>query len=194
MYVAPRIALAGLLGGALICASACGGGSSSPTTGPGASQTALPGGTPRTTSPAGSENAPHVGAGVTARPGHGGGTHPGTAARIPPRRKAVPVGKGYAEREKFCALTPATGAIVYTTSGGKATLRLAVGGLPAAQLLAVDWQLNTGDGYSIGAFRTDANGHSIQSSVRMFRSPATQGDQILITEANGTQVAQLNRC
>jgi hypothetical protein len=60
--------------------------------------------------------------------------------------------------------------------------------------LAIDWQTNDGDGYSIGAFNTTAGGASIQSSLGLFRSPSTAGDQVLITTASGTQVADLNRC
>jgi hypothetical protein len=77
---------------------------------------------------------------------------------------------------------------------GDATLRLAASGLPGSGLFAVLWQLNTGDGYSIGAFKTSSAGTSIQSSLRMYRSPATAGDQVLLSRSDGATVAQLNRC
>jgi hypothetical protein len=79
-------------------------------------------------------------------------------------------------------------------SGGNATIRLAIGGLPTSTKLAILWQTNDGDGYSIGEFTTSASGASIQSSLGLFTSPSTAGDQVLITTASGNQVAQLNRC
>jgi hypothetical protein len=113
---------------------------------------------------------------------------------VPVPKPTVPVKKGYAKTEKYCALRPATGSLTYTVSSGNATIRLAIGGLPASTKLAIDWQTNTGDGYSIGEFETSASGDSEQSSLGLFRSPSTAGDQILITTASGNQVAELNRC
>lgn len=91
-------------------------------------------------------------------------------------------------------MAPATGTLTYTPSGGNATVRLAIGGLPANALLAIDWQLDADKGYSIGSFQTDGSGASKQDTLRMFRSPGGAGEQVQIDKANGDQVAALNPC
>lgn len=181
----------------------CGGGSSSPTAGsttggattsPDASSSSHPATAGNSSSTPGSSTSP--GARSKGPGAKSGGAHPrkSTASRTPPPRPTIAVSSGFKRTEKYCALTPATGTLTYTPSGGNATVQLSIGGLPPNALLAIDWQTNDGNGYSIGSFQTDASGASEQDTLRMFRSPAKAGDQVLITTANGTQVGQLNHC
>jgi hypothetical protein len=120
--------------------------------------------------------------------------HPSTVARLPAPKATVAVKKGYAKGEKYCAVNPATGTLVYSVSGGRATVQLGVGGLPAGTVLAILWQTADQNGRSIGAFKTDASGAAEQSSLHLFASPSTRGAQVVLTKADGTQVAELNRC
>jgi hypothetical protein len=120
--------------------------------------------------------------------------HPSTVARIPAPKETVAVAKGYAKGEKYCAVNPATGTLVYSVSGAKATVTLGVGGLPAGTALAILWQTSDGNGRSIGAFETSASGAAEQSTLHMFAAPNTRGAQVVLTRADGTQVAELNRC
>jgi Neocarzinostatin family len=97
---------------------------------------------------------------------------------------SVPVQSGYAAGEDFCAQIPLQGTIEYRVTSGRATIRVAVGGLPRNAVVGIDWAVNTVRGPLVGTVRTDGRGDSIPSSGRLFRTGEARGYRVVLTSAD----------
>jgi len=106
----------------------------------------------------------------------------------------VPVDGGFGKTELFCVRRHAVGAIGYQVADGRASLTLAVGGLPTSASLGVAWLNNRVRGYTIASFDTDPAGYAVQSSLRMFRPGEVRGAGMILSDSKDHVVASLAPC
>ena len=104
----------------------------------------------------------------------------------PAEASSVPVQSGYGSNETFCAEQPLKGTILYLVRSGRATLHVAVRGLPRRALIGVNWANNTVRGYLVGTLRTDGRGVSIASSSKLYRTGETRGYRLVLTWPRNT--------
>jgi Domain of unknown function (DUF4232)/Neocarzinostatin family len=104
----------------------------------------------------------------------------------PANASSVPVQSGYGSNETFCAEQPLKGTISYLVTSGRASLNVAVRGLPRRALIEVNWANNTVRGYLVGTLRTDGRGVSIPSSSKLYRTGETRGYRLVLTWPSNT--------
>jgi hypothetical protein len=102
------------------------------------------------------------------------------------KTSSISVQSGYDSNEAFCAEQPLSGGISYLVRSGRASLNVAVRGLPRRALIGVDWANNTVRGYLVGTLRTDARGVSISSSGKLYRTGETRGYRLVLTWPSNT--------
>ena len=110
----------------------------------------------------------------------------GAGSASPPNRltaseSSVPVQSGYEGNENFCAQQPLNGTLAYRVSSGRASIRVALRGLPKRVLVGIDWSNNAARGYLIGTIRSDGHGGSIPGSEKLFRPPESRGYKVILT-------------
>lgn len=91
------------------------------------------------------------------------------------------VQSGFDGNEDFCAQQPLKGQIEYRVSSGRASMHVAVSGLPLNAFVGIDWANNTVRGYLVGSVRTDSRGASRPNSVNLYRPGETRGYRIVLT-------------
>ena len=124
--------------------------------------------------------------GVASCEGSASASHVSVQGR-PARAASIPVQSGYDSNETFCAEQPLNGTISYLVRSRRATLNVAVRGLPRRALVGVDWANNTVRGYLVGTLRTDARGVSIPNSGKLYRTGETRGYRLVLTWPSNTQ-------
>jgi hypothetical protein len=118
----------------------------------------------------------------------GGATTSASSTTQAKGRASIPVQSGFDGDENFCAQHPLNGQIEYRVSSGRASMRIAVGGLPSNAYVGIDWVNNTVRGYLVGSVRTDNRGDSEPNTVNLLRPGETRGYKIILTSPDNIHV------